>query len=211
MARMTKAEREAKQAAELEAQQANQAYGNEADSLNYNQGEEVTQVAGETAALEYTKEDQYYTEQPDAASVLDTLPYPEPATETSIPEQATANDPKRDLGPEALGFDISNVGDVEEGDLPDFATRDSKYGQYFLALDDSKNRGKWKHVSGITDPEALAAALRNAAVRREYGLEVRTLKDDNQQFTGDVYFLAREKRARTVTADAESVTSDATS
>lgn len=130
--------------------------------------------------------------------------------ENEVPESdgEERNKKMRDLAPEALGFDLGRVGDVSENDLPDFAMRDSKYGQYFTALHDSFQRDTWKVVT-VPDPEALGDALRNAAVRLGYGLEVRLYRDESGALTGDVYFKAREKRAKSANGS-KSESDDAT-
>lgn len=111
------------------------------------------------------------------------------------PETPDSTKERRDLSPEALGFTLEGVEVPDE--IPDFATRDSKYAMYFAALKASYGDGKWRKVTNIPDPEALGDALRNAAVRIDLGLEVRLGRtDDGQELTGEVYFLAREKREK---------------
>lgn len=115
---------------------------------------------------------------------------------------------KRDLSPSALGFDVNEVKDVPDDELPDFTVINSKYKEYFKALRDSHERGVWKHVSGVADVELMERALRNAASKLKLGLDVRTTTDDNDQPDGNLYFKARDKRAKAANGAAESDETD---
>lgn len=113
-------------------------------------------------------------------------------------EESDEPSSRRDLSPTALGFSVENVKDIDESDLPNFAIVNSKYGEYFKALDDSFNNGfKWKHVAGVEDVPALGQALRTAANKRNYGLEYKyTQNQETGEPDGNVYFRAQEKRAK---------------
>jgi hypothetical protein len=121
---------------------------------------------------------------------------------------------RRNLSPEALGFVASEVQDIPFEELPDFGMRDSKYAEYIAALTDSYNKGEkltgdaefqaWKRSNRVDDPHALAAAIRNAAVRMKIGAEIRIDKDEaTLEPNGYVYFCGRPVRERNVAATAE--------
>lgn len=116
--------------------------------------------------------------------------------------------PRRDLSPSALGFSVQNVKDIDPSDLPDFAIVNSKYGEYFKALDDSYEHGfKWKHVADVDDVPALGQALRTAANKRGYGLEYKyTQNQETGEPDGNVYFRAQEKRAKKANGSGSDVT-----
>jgi hypothetical protein len=125
------------------------------------------------------------------------LPVPAPDENPVDPADVGAAKERRDLSPAALGFDVQNVKDIPDDMLPDFSTVNSKYGEYFKALDDSFNNGmKWKMVENVADVQALQNALRSAASKRSYGLEYRYTQDENGEPDGNVYFRAQEKRVK---------------